>query len=74
MVNYYDPAIAGDDNPVSAEEGRYVRREDYDTLLKHFYAAKSFIQTHGCRDAFAAQFPRTWNAMRFDEPTSFELP
>jgi hypothetical protein len=31
-VEYFDPNIAGDHTPVSDEQGRFVKREDYDKL------------------------------------------
>lgn len=46
------------------------------TMLLHFYALSELLDEVNpiTREEFAAQYPRTHNAVLTDEPYSFELP
>lgn len=48
---------------------------DQNTLITHFHAFKVFLDDpdHDI-EQFAKQFPRTFNALKTDDPLSFDLP
>ena len=60
---------------LSAVSGRRTESDDDQVTRNHVHALHTFV-SHGGRDLdkFAKQFPRTWNAIVRNDPTSFDLP